>query len=300
MRRQTGGGAENFDPRFARPRDCFFGNTAYPPWEMIRCGLFLEALAVGALAGLSSRALAVDALSFPVSAAGDTAAFMNGGCGWSFVPTTNIVITSVGYLDLVESGGNPDTVVTIWSNTNAVLASYTGITDPSADPNTIISAPIPSLLLAAGQTYAVTVYDAPLSGSVTTFAVHDNSGTVVDNPFLVAPELSHYQGLQLSQGGAFSPLSSDPALNQQFLWLGPTFTYEIFVPHPILTIAAVGNKSVQLSWPTNAVGFSLQSCPAVAGFYSPVTNTPSVSGTNYSTTLPATNAAVFFRLAKPN
>ena len=267
---------------------------------MIRSRFTLGALAASAFIGLSSTVSGIDALTFPTGPAGDTAGFQSGGCGWSFIPTTNITLTSVGYLDLVESGGNPNVVVTIWNSTNSVLAAYSGITDPSADPDTIISAAVPGLFLAAGQPYSITVYTAPLSTSVTSFAIHDNGGSLDYNPFAVAPELSQYQGLLLSQDGTFSPLSSDPNQNQQLLYLGPAFTFEVFVPHPVLTIAAVGNNNVQLSWPTNAAGFSLQASPRVNGTYVTLTNSPVVIGTNYAATLPATNAAAFFRLAKPN
>jgi hypothetical protein len=260
----------------------------------------LEVLALGVLASISSHTLAKDALTFPLGAGSDTTALFPGGCGWSFVPTANIVVTSVGYLDVDGSGGDASVVVTLWSGTQTVLASYTGIDGPLAEPNTLISAAVPPLVLTAGRSYSITVQTGPLSSSFTSFALHDNSGTLTQNPFGVAPELGQYQGIQLSQSGVFAPLSSDPAENQQLLWFGPTFTYEIVVPHPVLIIATVGNNNVRLSWPTNAVGFSLQCSPSLNGMFSAITNTPSVSGTNFLTTLPSTKPATFFRLAKPN
>ncbi len=261
--------------------------------------LLLWFAAAGIFAGVSSSALAVDALSFPLGPATDVSGYENGGCGWSFVPTTNIIVTGVGYLDLEESGGNPNVVVTIWSGTNTVLASFTGITNPAAPPESIISTTIAPLSLTGGKLYSITVYTAPLVTSVTDFAVHDNSNSVGYNPFILAPELSQYEGLVLSQSGRFSPLSSDPTQNQELLYLGPTFTYSVFAPEAVLKIAAVASTSVQLTWPTNVVGYSLQRSPAVTGTYATVTNVPVVVGTNYSTTLPSTNVAGFFRLTKP-
>ena len=108
------------------------------------------------------------------------------------------------------------------------------------------------------------------------------------------------KALQLSQNGTFSPLDSNPTNNQQLLFLGPTFTYSIFSSQPVLRIALSGSQTVQLTWPTNAVGFALQRSAVVTGAYTAVTNVPAVAGTNYSTILSGTNATGFFRLAKPN
>jgi hypothetical protein len=265
---------------------------------MTRPGIWIGVAAICALSASCSPARAVDALTFPIGPGSDVTAEVHGGAGWSFVPTTNLVVTSVGYLTDANGGGNPNVVVTIWSGTNRVLASYTGITDPSAPPNTIVSATIPSLALAAGQPYAITVYTAPLSNSISALAVHDNSGVEGNNPFRVAPELAQYQGLLLSQTNTFAPLSTSPTQNSQLLYLGPTFTYQVGTLAPRLTIALAGSNSVILAWPTNAVGFSLQRSPAVMTGYANVTNAPSVVGANYTTTLPSTNAAAFFRLAK--
>ena len=95
-------------------------------------------------------------------------------------------------------------------------------------------------------------------------------------------------------------MSPDPNVNQQLLWLGPTFTYEIGSPRPVLTISRTNNNNVILTWATNAVGFVLQSSVVVNGAYSNVAGTPSIAGTNYLMTLPRTNTAAFFRLIKQN
>jgi len=256
------------------------------------------ALAAGALAATLSPALGVDALSFPNGPASGILAVLNGGAGWFFVPTTNLTLTSVGYLDLATVGGDPNAVVTIWAGTNSVVASYTGITDLSAQSGDIISVPVAPLLLAAGQPYSITVYVAPLADSSWSGALHDNSGAIQYDPFEVAPQLSQYHAWQLNQDGSFAPLFGDPAESQQLMWLGPTFTYQLGSPPPTLSIGLTNNNNVLLSWPTNAAGFVLQRSAAVTGAYTTVTNSPSVVGANYQTTLPRTNAAGFFRLMK--
>lgn len=118
------------------------------------------------------------------------------------------------------------------------------------------------------------------------------------DPFQVAPELAQYHAWQLGQDGGFTPFSGDLGEAQQLLCLGPTFTYQVGLPRPRLAIAQTNNNSILLTWPTNAAGFVLQGCAAVTGTYSNVTNSPSVVGVNYATTLPRTNASAFFRLRK--
>jgi hypothetical protein len=265
---------------------------------MIWLRIWWGVLAAGALAASGSCALGVNALTLPNGAASGVGVTLDGGPGWFFVPTTNLTVTSVGYLDLAIAGGDPGAVVTIWAGTNTVIASYTGITDPSAQLGDIVSASIPPLGLTAGQPYSITVYTALLSGSTWYGSLHDNSGIVEYDPFQVAPELSRYHAWQLGRDGSFTPFSGDPGAAQQLLWLGPTFTYQIGSPRPSLTIAQTANNSVLLTWPTNAVGFVLQSSAAVTGIYSNATNSPSVVGVNYATALPRTNAATFFRLKK--
>jgi hypothetical protein len=265
---------------------------------MIWSRIWWGALVGGALAASSSHALGFDALTFPNGPASGVSVLLDGGAGWFFVPTTNLTVTSVGYLDLATAGGDPGAVITIWAGTNTVIANYTGITDPSAQLGDIVSATIPALALTAGQPYSITVYATPLSGSTWSGSLLDNSGLVQYDPFQVAPELSQYHAWQINQDGTFAPLSSDASENRQLLWLGPTFTYQVGVPGPRLAIAQANNISVLLTWPTNAVGFVLQSSAAVTGTYSNVTNSPSIVGANYATTLPRTNAAAFFRLKK--
>jgi hypothetical protein len=265
---------------------------------MIWPRIWWGALAAGALAVAQAPTCGVEALSFPTGPGSGIAESGFGGAGWSFVPTTNLLVTSVGYLVTDNGGGDPNAVVAIWAGTNSVIASYTGITDPSAQPGDIISAAVPSLPLAAGQPYTITVYSSPLALSTWYGARLDNSGQFVDAPFEVAAELSQYEAWRLNRNNTFTPLIPDPGLNQQMLWLGPTFTYTVGSPPPRLTIAHPTADSVSLTWPTNAVGFVLQGSALVQGAYSNVTNAPGVSGTNYSTTLPATNAAAFFRLRK--
>jgi hypothetical protein len=264
-------------------------------WPRIWSG----ALAAGALALTQAPAAATDALILPTGPVTDVAVMESGGAGWSFVPTTNLLLTAVGYLNTTGVGGDPNAVVSIWAGTNALLASYTGITNAFTPAGEIISAGVAPLALTAGQTYTIAVYTAPLATVLWSGYLHDNTGWIVNAPFAVAAQLSQYQAWLLNTDGTFTPFEDSP-LNQQILWLGPTFTYRIGVLGPTLTIGRSGSNGVQLSWPTNAAGFVLQSSSWVQGAYTTMTNLPVLTGTNYSTTLPATNAAAFYRLVKPS
>jgi hypothetical protein len=264
---------------------------------MKRIEWLLGITAMCALAGVSRAAAPTAALTFPDGGSGISGT-LSGGVGWSFVPTTNITLTSVGYLDLAEPGGNPNVVVTLWSGTTNVLASYTGITDPLAPQSSIVTGAIPPLTLTAGKTYTITAHLAPLASSQIAAELYDNAGDYGYNPFEVAPQLSQFRGVLLGQNGVISPVFSPPD-DQVVFYLGPTFSFVTGAPLPTLQIQAMAAQTVQLSWSTNAAGFSLQRAPAVTGPYTAVTNVPAVSGANYITTLPATNAGGYFRLSQP-
>jgi hypothetical protein len=70
---------------------------------------------------------------------------------------------------------------------------------------------------------------------------------------------------------------------------------------PVLSVARLGAQ-VKVSWPsTNASGFSLEQAGALTTQINWVDNTASVAddGTTRSVTVPATNAAQYFRLQEP-
>ena len=264
---------------------------------MKRIKSVLGFLAVCVLAEFSLSAAPIDALTFPDGGNGASGTAF-GGVGWSFVPITNITVTSVGYLDLAEAGGNPNVVVTIWSGTTNVLASYTGITNPGAPQSSLITNAVSPLTLTAGKTYSITANLAPLATSQMAVELYDNTGAIWYNPFNLAPELSQFHGLVVSQAGVFAPAFPPPD-DSSIFYLGPTFSFVTGSPAPSLQIYSFPNHTVQLAWSTNAAGFALQRAAAVTGAYTTVTNIPSISGASYIVTLPATNSG-YFRLSKPN
>jgi len=67
---------------------------------------------------------------------------------------------------------------------------------------------------------------------------------------------------------------------------------------PVLQITAAGTNAL-LSWPTNEIGFTLQSSPVLApATWSPVTNAVSIAGDQNVVAVSLTQAMLFFRLAR--
>ncbi len=68
---------------------------------------------------------------------------------------------------------------------------------------------------------------------------------------------------------------------------------------PVLSTVA-GGQSLRLSWPTNALGLKLQAQPiGQSSVWTDVAQTPQVSGTNLTVTIPVTGSGQVFRLVEP-
>ncbi len=72
----------------------------------------------------------------------------------------------------------------------------------------------------------------------------------------------------------------------------------VMQPIPSLALQSSGSN-VMLVWPTNTLGFTLQSATNLDGLHwASVTNTPVTVGTNYTVTLGVSNQVQFFTLKK--
>ena len=138
-----------------------------------------------------------------------------GSVGWSFVPTSDMLVTSISSIA-------PQ--VNFWLGTNQVIATY----NFSGSPTNFQT--IPSFLLSAGQTYSIST-----QCSNTTFVVYPlGSGTDFAS-FATSPYVSQfvsYAGLPNNQSGA-SLIS---------LFGGPNFQFQA-VPEPTnfeFAVLAVG------------------------------------------------------------
>jgi len=100
--------------------------------------------------------------------------------------------------------------------------------------------------------------------------------------------------VKITPGGVSSVFASSGMNGPWFLARQPGLN--VFVT---LTAFASG-PNVTLSWPTNAVGFQLQSATGLSPTpnWTIVTNIPTVAGSRFFVTNAAISAAQFFRLAR--
>jgi hypothetical protein len=176
---------------------------------------WLAALASGYCLFLASAKADTDALTV----SGGTGGYVIGGAGFYFVPSVDLTVTRVGYLDFPT--GHEDPIVSIWSGTDHVIASYN--LAPGTDSGLMIYTSA-SLSLTAGQPYSITLQEGPLSaGNLVT--VQAGGPAVGIGQFQVAPELTAYTSEVVSSTGAFTPQTPNAYI------LGPNFSYQV-VPEP--------------------------------------------------------------------
>jgi hypothetical protein len=200
---------------------------------------------------------ALDALTYVPYTGGSTPDIIvyndTGDVGWSFVPTSNLVVTAISSIG---------TQVSFWLGTNQVIASYNFTGSPTNFQT------IPPLLLSAGQTYSIST-----QFTNTTFVVYPLGSGTDGASFSISSYISQfasYFGLPGSQSGT----------STNDLFGGPNFQFQVV---PSLNIKFIGN-AVILSWADPASTFFLQSATNVTGAYtnvvgaaSPYTNTVSGS-----------------------
>jgi hypothetical protein len=182
-----------------------------------------------------------------------------GSVGWSFVPTSNLLVTAISSIA-------PQ--VSFWLGTNQVIASYNFAGSPTNFQT------IPFLFLSAGQTYSIST-----QFTNTTFAVYPLGSGTDGTSFSISPYISRFEsyfGLPGSQSGTTT----------NALFGGPNFQFQ-FVPP--LNIKLIGN-AVILSWTDPTSAFFLQSATNVTGVYTNVVDAASP----YTNSI--TGSQMFFRL----
>ncbi len=129
----------------------------------------------------------------------------------------------------------------------------------------------------------------PLLGDQLTVLVNDGTDPIVDT-FLGLP-----QGARFHLGGHLFTISYTGGTGNDVV-----LTHVTTPPRPTLTIQPLPPGSVQIFWPTNAVGYRLQSNTNLAGpNWDFVPTVPIVVGSNLRITSPATNDQQFYRLFAP-
>ena len=181
------------------------------------------------LAILSPRPLVaqgtLNALSF--SSGGAIIGFSPGGVGWSFVPTSDLLVTRI-------SSTAPQ--VDFWLGTNQNIGTYNyagpyqsgqGVAFAGAPTNfqTIIP-----LLLSAGQTFFISTQQSNFTSSVNLF-LYSLNGTNGLLPFNSSPYISQFASHYLSTGGQWSSTTDPESENVNYAFLGPNFQFQV-VPEP--------------------------------------------------------------------
>ncbi len=177
------------------------------------------------------------------------------------------------------------------------------------------------------EAQAVTAGPSPSGATITIkrqdgqpFSIESFTGKLLANTagaggsFEIMPMLNGQDGLQ-------DPLALDATgyAGNTFSYATPsltgfdTYTIKLYVdfaltaltvvdaspPDPVLSISRAGAGLVEISWPTNAVGYSLEAVARLpATLWRPVTNSPSVNGDLFTVQMETTESCQVYRLRK--
>ena len=229
-----------------------------------------------------------EAITFPNGFNLYAIGYLNYGVGWTFTPTANLKITSLGFYDTNSYQ------VDIWQSTNQPIATY--LFPNIGSPQTTNYQSIAPLTLTAGQNYGITlnVFNQRPGTLYVRLFWEDSTHS---NLFAVSPYLNGFESYFGTEETQWSPSGESP-FNQSNVIIGPTFKFEV-IP-PVLNVA-FSNSNVMLAWPTNISAFQLQSTPSI-GFgadWQAVTNSPSVLNETNIVILPIDSTHRFFRLSGP-
>jgi hypothetical protein len=207
--------------------------------------------------------------------------------------------------NLVVNGGF-DTNASGWAITNSDGSGYLSsggnpggcfalinITSPLKAPT--ISREVIGLV--AGQVYIVSGdYKSGGKG----FAA-ESFGVALDGNFLfLTNSPSDYHWHSFSFEYAATSTNALLSLSGQLNETGYSYAVDNIVMQPIPSVAfQISGTDIIVSWPTNALGFSLQSATNLdIEDWTAITNAPIVIGTNYTITLSTTNQIQFFSLKR--
>lgn len=125
-------------------------------------------------------------------------------------------------------------------------------------------------------------------------------GVAIDGVFLYEAQQSDFAWHTFTFVFVAASPSVSLSISAQRNGTGVSYGIDNIVLQPTPSVAArIVDAGVALWWPTNVLGFSLQSSTNLASAnWSDVTNTTAIVGTNYSVTLGARQQKQFFRLKK--
>ena len=164
--------------------------------------------------------------------------YANAGVGWSFVPTSDLLVTAI-------SATAPQ--VSFWLGTNQVIATYNYL-GPYGGPPTF-AAPtnfqtVSNLLLSAGQTYFISTQQSNFTSGVVLF-IYSQDRTNGTPLFNTSPYISQFASYYLSSSGQWSSTTTPPSENVNYVLLGPNFQFQV-VPEPMSFELVIPGFSVWL------------------------------------------------------
>ena len=247
----------------------------------LRC-LLLPVILCGICAGLAEAKAETDAITAPGRGG---VGLEYGSVGFSFIPTTNLTLTRVGYV--YAAGVNP--VLKFWAGTNYTIATYSLL--PGAEQGVAVYTNAAMTLL-AGHLYTITLQEGPEATNAVVFYGH----AIYGGGFQVAPELIY-------RGGCFNPQGVFGVPDTNVYGGGPAFSYAIQstpIPLPSLSLTRNDMSTAVISWPAGDAAFVLEQASSVlVTNWALVTNAVNVAdGTNRVVVSPVTNSR-FYRLMHP-
>jgi hypothetical protein len=228
----------------------------------------------------------MDALTFYAGPKGAPFGFVqSGGVGWSFIPTTDILVTSI-------EASEPQ--VSFWLGSNQVVATF-GISNVNMFPVGSFTAITP-LHLTAGNDYLVACQWSN-SSDLVFFSIWNLPETGSALPFTASPYISYVGCYYVSTNGQWSSPTTPPEFNTNLLLYGPNFQFQLV---PVLNISLFRNQ-INLMWATNyASAYNLQQNIdlATTNWVNYVGTVNTSDGSNSVIVTPTTES-LFFRLQSP-
>jgi hypothetical protein len=210
--------------------------------------------------------------------------------------------------NLIVNGGF-DTTAAGWSASNAALGGYACCKGNPGGLFWLDSAPSPTTDPTISQVVGGLIPDISYAVSGDYEKLIDRGGgSATDLSFGVAIDgVFHYESRQSDfawHSFGFSFVATSPSITMsisaQRKGTGVSYGIDNIVMQRTPSVTArVVAPNVVLSWPTNALGFSLQSSTNLtAGSWLAVTNTAVIVGSNYAMTLSAPQGKRFFRVKR--
>ena len=212
---------------------------------------------------------------------------------WMFGTPNGGTQPGLAYVDFTPRRGDGTSVPSI--SFDSVLATEVN-TSGGANP---------AIMLAGVEYHAAAVYNATSN----LMYLYIN-GSLADSASMGGANITQLSATEAWFGAAvyWGDPNLNGAINELRIWNGPltaaqvTTDYQLgpnVLPRPTLNVTkSAGN--VVLSWPEIFPGYTLQSSVVIGtgAVWNSVSNSPALAGGIYSVTLPVTNPATFFRLAK--